>query len=213
MHYIIVVMSLISSIVLAAIHTVRVGARGRLDFEPRSISASEGDIVIFSIQGNHDVAAGVFASPCQASTDGIYSGPYSDTDGGKKKFVVRLNNTDPIYYYCSIQDHCQEGMVGGINLPYVSTNVRPNFLDNAVSMQVLTATRSDGETIESYAEAAKAFTGRSLTPSVMRGGILEEDGQLANLMSSEAATASRSYVPCLIQIERIQTRLEWVQCD
>lgn len=63
----------------------------------------------------------------------VYSGPYSGTDGGAKKFVVNVTSNDPVYYFCSVQRHCQyvsppdlqvsvidifrSGMVGGINIP------------------------------------------------------------------------------------------------
>ena len=37
----------------------------------------------------------------------VYSGPYSDTDNGAKKFVVNVTSNDPVYYYCSVQKHCE----------------------------------------------------------------------------------------------------------
>jgi hypothetical protein len=32
-------------------------------------------------------------------------------------FILTINNTDPIWFYCPQSDHCQSGMVGVIN-PY-----------------------------------------------------------------------------------------------
>lgn len=117
MHSSIYFLSLAARVTFAAVHVVQAGKGSDLVFVPQSITAVEGDTVVFDISRNHNVVSGSFGSPCQAETDGIYSGPYSETDEGRRKFVVSINNTDPIYLYCSVQQHCQSGMVGGINLP------------------------------------------------------------------------------------------------
>jgi plastocyanin len=86
-------------------------------FNPTTLTASAGDTIIFELFASHNVVQGNFASPCTPSTQGFYSGPYSESNDGKLRFVVNLTSTDPIYYYCSVGRHCQSGMVGGINLP------------------------------------------------------------------------------------------------
>ncbi|KAH6639820.1 hypothetical protein C7974DRAFT_139282 [Boeremia exigua] len=151
----------------AAVHTVQVGQSG-LDFVPRTISAVEGDTVIFELFSAHDVVEGDFDSPCQTDDDDFYSGPYSDTDNGARKFVVNVTSNDPIYYYCSVQRHCQSGMVGGINIP-----------------------NSGSETIDAYSQAA-ANVQQAETPNQLRGGQLLDDAQLASLTSSSSASASAS---------------------
>ncbi|KAH8726165.1 Cupredoxin, partial [Phaeosphaeriaceae sp. PMI808] len=88
-----------------------------LEFNPKSVTAKAGDTVVFKLYAAHNVVQGDIASPCTPSGQGFYSGPYSETNGGKLRFVVNVTNTDPIYYYCSVSRHCQAGMVGGINLP------------------------------------------------------------------------------------------------
>lgn len=56
-------------------------------------------------------------------TGGFYSTfiiPPSDTGTSPTTFIVTVNNTDPIWFYCSEYMHCQLGMAGVVNPPYVS---------------------------------------------------------------------------------------------
>lgn len=90
----------------AAVHTVQVGPTA-LSFVPQTISAVQGDTVVFELFPGHNVVEGDFDSPCETDDDDFYSGPYSDTNSGARKFVVNVTNDDPIYYFCSVQRHCQ----------------------------------------------------------------------------------------------------------
>ncbi|KAJ4378295.1 hypothetical protein N0V86_005995 [Didymella sp. IMI 355093] len=157
----------------AAVHTVRVGQSG-LVFTPQTISAVRGDTVVFELFPGHNVVEGDSDSPCQTDEDDFYSGPYSDTDSGAKKFVVNVTSDDPVYYFCSVQRHCQSGMVGGINIP-----------------------TSGSKTIEAYSSAA-ANVQQAETPDQLRGGQLLDDTQIASLsssVSSSSALASASTFP------------------
>lgn len=51
---------------LAAVHTVEVGEDG-LVFNPETITAVPGDIVVFELYPSHNVVQGIFDSPCQTS--------------------------------------------------------------------------------------------------------------------------------------------------
>lgn len=62
-------------------------------------------------------------------------------------FLLTINTTDPIYYYCGQIGHCQKGMVGVINPPCDGSK---NFVD--------------------YQSAAKLVTSVGPLPSVVRGG-------------------------------------------
>lgn len=93
---------------------------------------------------NHSVVQGDFNSPCRPSNPAIYSGfipshsgpavspntrdPAETTTKAAKtnfpipsapkqntSFVLTINDTKPIWYYCSQAKHCQAGMVGVIN--------------------------------------------------------------------------------------------------
>lgn len=52
----------------AAVHTVQVGQSG-LSFTPQTISAINGDTVIFELFPEHNVIEGDFDSPCQTDDD------------------------------------------------------------------------------------------------------------------------------------------------
>jgi plastocyanin len=102
--------------VAAKIHTIQVGQSG-LTFSPQTTSAQPGDHVVFELHPSHDVASSNFSEPCQPNKV-YYSGDYDMSSKGKKRFVINITNDDPIYFYCSVNNHCQDGMVGGINTPY-----------------------------------------------------------------------------------------------
>ena len=103
------------STALAATHDVQVGAQG-LSFTPNITTAAIGDTVTFHyFPGKHDVAQSSFSSPCSPSTGGFYSGFIIPTSG--EVFTVTINDTDPIWYYCTEHMHCSLGMAGVINPP------------------------------------------------------------------------------------------------
>lgn len=52
----------------AVVHTVQVGQSG-LVFVPRTISAVQGDTVVFELFPGHNVVEGDFDSPCQTDDD------------------------------------------------------------------------------------------------------------------------------------------------
>lgn len=113
-----------STSVPATTHTIAVGAIG-FKFEPNKLTANVGDIIEFNFYpGGHSVVRGGFKSPCipyevtGVNRVGFFSG-YQDskvyTDNGPK-FRVRVNNTEPIFYYCSAPGSCVDHhMVGVIN--------------------------------------------------------------------------------------------------
>ncbi|KAF3007709.1 hypothetical protein E8E13_009594 [Curvularia kusanoi] len=152
---------------LGAVHTVEVGESG-LVFEPQTLTAVPGDIVVFELYPSHNVVQGNYGSPCQSNDNGFYSGPFSNTNNGAKRFVINVTSNDPVYYYCSVQKHCENGMVGGINVP------------------------TSGQTIDAYKQAA-ASVQQSQTPSQLRGGQLLDESQVAALggnATSSSASAS-----------------------
>ncbi|KAK3688764.1 extracellular serine-rich protein [Podospora appendiculata] len=100
--------------------TIRIDAgQGGWKFSPSSAKAAKGDILEFHFNGPtaHDVVAGDFNSPCKpATTGGFYSGIFRESSGENANvFRVTVNSTDPTFFYCSIQGHCQNGMSGVIN--------------------------------------------------------------------------------------------------
>ncbi|TVY94434.1 putative GPI-anchored cupredoxin, partial [Lachnellula willkommii] len=92
----------------AATHTVSVGADG-FNFSPNQVFANVGDIIEYRFYPqNHSVARAAFGSnPCI---------PYEDTGPGRPPiYSLPINDTDPVFFYCSAPGACLEGMVGVIN--------------------------------------------------------------------------------------------------
>ncbi|PGH05535.1 hypothetical protein GX51_02874 [Blastomyces parvus] len=140
-----------AAVAFAATIDVDVGDEG-LTFSPETIQAKEGDDVVFHFfPRNHDVASGPFDAPCTPADNGFYSG-LINIDGSQPDatFTVKINNTDPIWLYCTTRGHCQGGMVAVINPP------------------------ASGNTLQAYKDAAK--DARSGRPEQVRGGIFSENG-------------------------------------
>lgn len=75
----------LASVVNAAVHTIDVGEKG-LTFDPQTVKAASGDVLVFHLYPGHDVVQGSFSSPCMAFQGGFYSGQYSSTDSGYDMF-------------------------------------------------------------------------------------------------------------------------------
>lgn len=109
----------------AATHDIKVGNDLKtlegLRYSPNVTTAAVGDTVVFHFfPGQHDVSQGDYNSPCNPLKDGFYSGfivPDSGSGEADKIFTIKINNTDPIWLYCSETAHCQNGMVAVINPP------------------------------------------------------------------------------------------------
>jgi len=101
----------------AATITIDVGEEG-LNFTPSSQTADVGDILEFHFfPGGHGAAQGAFETPCTPSTNGFFSGFIPGTTDGDTVFTTTVTSTDPIWFYCPLEEHCQSGMVGVINPP------------------------------------------------------------------------------------------------
>lgn len=143
----------------AASHSVDVGSGGNV-FNPSSLTAAMGDTVTFNFNGMHSVAQGDYSSPCSSSgSSEIYSGMMSSGS-----FSIKINSTDPIWYFCSYSHHCQEGMVGVINPP------------------------SSGDTLSTYKSKASS-AGSSTNPSGLQNGIL---GAASGFGASSSSASSGS---------------------
>jgi plastocyanin len=101
----------------AAVHSITVGD-GALAFSPANISAAVGDTVVFSFYPTkHSVAQASFAKPCvPLNSSSFFSGAMTTTSGvNPDTFTITVNDTTPIWFYCSVASHCESGMVGSIN--------------------------------------------------------------------------------------------------
>jgi len=103
--------------VYAAQITVTVGASQGLTFQPSSVTAQNGDIILFQFQAkNHTATQSTFAAPCTSS--GVDSG-FQPVPAGTTNFPqwnITINNASaPLWFYCQQAGHCQKGMVFAVN--------------------------------------------------------------------------------------------------
>ncbi|KAF7945406.1 hypothetical protein EAE96_010180 [Botrytis aclada] len=132
--------SISASKTAAATHVVSVGADG-LNYDPRELTADVGDIIEFRFYPlNHSVARAEYKQPCIPYEDtgagkiGFWSGfePTSIVSNNPPTFNLLINDTEPIFFYCSAPGACQEGMVGVINANATQTfDVQLAYAENA----------------------------------------------------------------------------------
>ncbi|QSZ29714.1 hypothetical protein DSL72_004231 [Monilinia vaccinii-corymbosi] len=107
-----------------ATHKVLVGARG-LEFTPKELSANVSDVIEFRFYPqNHSVARSEYKNPCipyevtGINKQGFWSGfhPINVVLNDPPNFQVVVNDSNPIFFYCSAPGACHEdGMIGVVN--------------------------------------------------------------------------------------------------
>lgn len=110
--------------VSAADHIITVGKAAHR-FDPEELMAAVGDTIIFEFYPkNHSVVRGSWEQPCipyeklEPQVRGFFSGfrPVRTIESDPPKFSVLVNDTDPIFFYCSALDSCNVwGMAGVVN--------------------------------------------------------------------------------------------------
>ncbi|TVY14523.1 putative GPI-anchored cupredoxin, partial [Lachnellula arida] len=154
------------------VHVVKVGnANGSLSFAPNDIQVPAGDMVQFQFApNNHTVTQSTFAKPCvpisqTSNVTGIYSGfmPVKATDTNTPTYTVMVNDTKPIWLYCSQAKHCQSGMTMVINVAATGNS-----------------------TLSAYTTLAKAATA-NLAPGGISGGV---SGTNSSSSSSSSGTSN-----------------------
>lgn len=130
-------------------HVVYVApTQGVLRYVPFAVNASVGDTVKF-IWGanNHTVTKGSELTPCNKTSDSPFASGLQ-----LKDFVFEqvVNDTNPVFFYCAVPNHCTKGMFGIIN--------PPNALGSPSSvgsmMQNLTASNPNLSMMRSYTDNA-----------------------------------------------------------
>jgi plastocyanin len=99
---------------------VVVGGPGVLQYNPDSVTANPGDVVVFEFhQKNHTATQSTLDAPCVQKPGGFNSGfvPVEDanTAGPFPKAQFTVTDTNPVWVYCAQGSHCQQGMVFAIN--------------------------------------------------------------------------------------------------
>jgi len=157
------------TLVAAKTIEIDVGKSG-FTFSQTATTANVGDTLEFHFFGSiHTAVQGDFSTPCQRgslSSTGFYSGSIKNGgDGSGSVFQVLVNDTNPIYFYCSTPTHCQGGMVGAINAP------------------------SSGNTLDAYKSAAGGSSSSQAGASV-QGGVVVPVGTNPQGGSPSVSTTS-----------------------
>ncbi|KAF6819046.1 extracellular serine-rich protein [Colletotrichum plurivorum] len=149
----------------ATTHTVAVGVSG-FAFSPARVQANVGDTIewVFYPDG-HSVIRAEFNFPCtpyeyvDIGRQGFYSGPQpvKAITNSMPRYRVRVNDTDPIFFYCGAPGSCyKEKMIGVINEN--STQTLDKQLEAALP---LTTQILPGEPFPTESDASKATGGDS----------------------------------------------------
>jgi len=157
------------------VHVVKVGnANGSLAFSPNDLKAAAGDMVQFQFApNNHTVTQSTFAKPCvpisqTSNVTGIFSGfmPVKATDTNTPTYTIMVNDTKPIWLYCSQAKHCQSGMTMVINVAATGNS-----------------------TLAAYQTLAKAATA-NLAPGGVSGGVAGSNSSSSSGSSSSGSGSS-----------------------
>ncbi|KAL8641429.1 MAG: hypothetical protein Q9228_001748 [Teloschistes exilis] len=151
------------------VHVVKVSnKKGELVFEPKNMQAAPGSMVQFHFYPkNHSVVQSTFDQPCQPvknnmpSTMGFFSGfmPVKANASMMPSYTIMVNDTKPIWYYCSQGDHCQDGMVGVINPPAAN---KSRTIESFTSLaKQATENLSPGQSSSASASSDMGSTGSS----------------------------------------------------
>ncbi|KAF3762559.1 hypothetical protein M406DRAFT_347569 [Cryphonectria parasitica EP155] len=151
-------------------HTIAVGANG-FKFQPTTTNASVGDIIEWRFYPTgHWVVRSAFGQPCIPYEDtgpnlvGFSSGPQDveTTSDDGPTFQVRVNDTEPIFFYCAASGSCDKyHMVGVINPTVNETyEMQYEYAEN-VTYQMTPGEAFPSETADSTASSATATSGAS----------------------------------------------------
>ncbi|KND92838.1 hypothetical protein TOPH_02825 [Tolypocladium ophioglossoides CBS 100239] len=160
------VLSLLAANAAAKTIEIKVGDNGK-DFSPNSVTADKGDTIEYHfIKSKHSVVAGDFTKGCSPLTPGgFYSGDVQPKGSDPSVFQVTVNNTDPIFFYCAVANHCQSGMVGVVN-------------------------PTSDQTLDKYTSSAKSASS-NVSPNAPYGGrLLQASGATASASSATSSTTS-----------------------
>ncbi|KAF1843459.1 uncharacterized protein K460DRAFT_290674, partial [Cucurbitaria berberidis CBS 394.84] len=112
-------------------HTIQVGLADH-KFKPEVTEAKVGDLIEFRFYpANHSVVRAEYGFPCipyemtGSNKQGFFAGFHAVDKvlDDPPNYTVAINNTDPIFFYCSAPGSCLKyGMVGAIN-PNASTSI------------------------------------------------------------------------------------------
>ncbi|KAK7204261.1 Cupredoxin [Myxozyma melibiosi] len=209
----IVIAAAASSAAAYTVHNVTVGDAG-FTYDPDSITADVGDYVRFTIEsGTHGIAQSTYDAPCSPysdnsddGSDGIYSGliTYS-TIYDVPEYIIKINNTDPIWFYCPEAYHCQSGMTGVINIgtnqsldTYTSlaetqsSNTQPSVEVGNTTLPDSSSSSSGSSSAVSSITSASASSSSPVSSSKISSSTTLSTSTAASSSSASASSASSS---------------------
>jgi len=171
--------SLVSAQSAVTVHVVRVGSsNGTLAYFPNNLKAAVGDMIQFQFApANHTVTQSTFDQPCapinmfNKNVTGFYSGfmPVSASSTTTPTYTIMVQNTTPMWIYCSQGKHCQNGMTMVVN-----ENPTANATRTLANFQAIAAKASvnlPGSVIEGGVAGTNGTSTTSATPSTTSGAV------------------------------------------
>ncbi|RDW85524.1 hypothetical protein BP5796_03849 [Coleophoma crateriformis] len=177
----------------AATIDIDVGDNG-LKFTPNTSTAAIGDVLAFHFYpGGHSVVSGPLANPCNPDATSFFSGYMPGTNSGDTTFEVTVNSTNPIWFYCSLARHCENGMVGVVNPP--AGTPLDTYASAAAAVRAGTAPANPvGGVLTTVVEAASSTgsTGASSTTGSTTGSATGASTTTSSGASTTASSGSSS---------------------
>jgi len=102
-------------------HTVIVGGKDILRYNPEHVKANPGDTIKFIfMQKNHTLTESTFDSPCtklddMRAFDTDFVPNIDDMVVPAPTKILRITSRKPRYFYCQQGNHCKQGMVFAVN--------------------------------------------------------------------------------------------------
>jgi len=179
------------------VHIVNVGKGGALGtaaYSPDTITAAVGDMVQWQFAGGmHSVVQSNFDDPCvpieniNKSMAGFYSGTMqaSGSTTDMATFSVMINSTAPMWIYCAVATHCQDGMGMVINENTAANASRSlaNYRSAAQNTKTIVPASEAGGTLgtssgssNSSSGSSGSGSGSSATPSGSSNGTAAAGG-------------------------------------
>ncbi|KAH8590613.1 Cupredoxin [Bisporella sp. PMI_857] len=199
----------LAAAVSAANIDIDVGEDG-ITFNPDTITAAVGDKLLFHFYpgtGPHSVVRSSFAAPCVPleGANTFFSGLLAGTADGSQTFEVEVQDTSPIWVYCSARQHCTNGMSAVINVAEGNNTLdaykaaaaqvsSPSALPSATGGVLTTVAPSESSSTGSSGSGT-ATSSRATTTSSGSGTRTTSTGAGAASTSSRATSSSTGAAP------------------
>ncbi|KAL1797348.1 hypothetical protein ACET3X_003954 [Alternaria dauci] len=146
------------TVVVGGLKPVATGMAPVLGYNPESIKAAVGDMVVFEfMQKNHTATQSTFAEPCKKMEGGMDSGFMPNPEGKPGvTWNMTVETTEPLWFYCKQQNgiHCGKGMVFSINAAETGDKTMADFKGLAIKTNGTGLVAGDLQSVDPNAAAA-----------------------------------------------------------